>query len=160
MFLNPFGLQNRHLIEVSWNFSLCELCEQSHSILRYPTELGLKTWNVNSMMPEVYVQVYSVTHLATYHKLVSKIIPNKGPPPPLPYSVIVHFAPKSTAVWCTRESLAMVGYAIDLASTLFFLHDHLFYFTTSTALMADGHNHTISTLKPTIICHSVLFGAH
>ena len=39
----------------------------------------------------------------------------------------------------------MVGYAIDLASTLFFLHDHPFYFTTATALMAGGHNHNFHT---------------
>ena len=53
----------------------------------------------------------------------------------------------------------MVSYATDLASTLFFLHDHPFYFTTANALMAGGHTHTISTLTPAvIISHSVLFG--
>ena len=35
---------------------------------------------------------------------------------------------------------------------------HPFYFTTANALMAAGHNHTIFTLTPTIICHRVLFG--
>jgi len=53
----------------------------------------------------------------------------------------------------------MVGYATDLVSTLFFLYDHPLYFTTASALIASGHNHTISTLTPTIIiCRSVLFG--
>ena len=45
----------------------------------------------------------------------------------------------------------MVGYATDLTSTLFFLRDHPFYFTTANALMAGGHNHTISTLTAIII---------
>ena len=48
----------------------------------------------------------------------------------------------------------MVGYATDLAGILFFL----LYFTTANALTAGGHDHTISTLAPTIIRRSVLFG--
>ena len=71
-------------------------------------------------------------------------------------SYILH--PNQIAVWYTGESLAMVGYPSDLASTLFFLHDHPCYFTTANALMAGGHNHTIFTLAPTILCRSVLFG--
>ena len=52
----------------------------------------------------------------------------------------------------------MVGYATDVAGILFFLHDHPFHFTTANALTAGGHDHTISTLAPTITRRSVLFG--
>ena len=44
----------------------------------------------------------------------------------------------------------MVGYAIDLTSILFFLHDHPLDFIAADALTAGGHNYTISTLTPII----------
>ena len=53
--------------------------------------------------------------------------------------------------------MVIFGYATDFVSTLFFLHDHPFYFTTANALMAGGHNHTVSTLTPTIIIYVVVY---
>ena len=37
---------------------LCEPCEQSCSVLGYPSDFGLQTWNAKSTMPEVCIQFY------------------------------------------------------------------------------------------------------
>ena len=64
MFLNSSKLQNRQFCmetfshgSVLGQFSLCEPHEQICSILGYPVDFGLQTWNVKSTMPEANVQV-------------------------------------------------------------------------------------------------------
>ena len=68
--LNPSGVQNKQSCVELFNLQKCpelgttpkislhEPREQSRSVLRYPVELGLQTWNANSTMSEVCAHTY------------------------------------------------------------------------------------------------------
>ena len=71
--LNHSGPQNRQSCWIQIYGSvppppkilLSEPRKQSRSVLGYPADIGLQTWNAKSMMPKVHIQINCATYLVT-----------------------------------------------------------------------------------------------